>query len=105
MALTHKLRKPVASGEALRSRNKVLVAGVFLALGVAGPGAAGPTQKPQNTSETQGEKDARYEHFVSRAKRLARCHRLAQFVSECHRRIPFVGSTVVRRRSTDLPDL
>src|SRR5438445_4624624 len=36
MALTHKLRKPVASGEALRSRNKVLVAGVFLALGVAG---------------------------------------------------------------------
>ena len=70
-----------------------------------GPGAAAPKQKPQNTSDTQGEKDARYEHFVSRAKRLARCHRLAQFVSECHRRIPFVGSTVVRRRSTDLPDL
>jgi len=36
MALTHKLRKPVASGEVLRSRKKVLVAGVFLALGVAG---------------------------------------------------------------------
>lgn len=36
MALTHKLRKPVAWGEALRSRKRVLVAGAFLALGVAG---------------------------------------------------------------------
>ena len=36
MALIHKLRKPVAWGEALRSRKRVLVAGAFLALGVAG---------------------------------------------------------------------
>ncbi|MBA0084594.1 MAG: hypothetical protein HRJ53_06345, partial [Acidobacteria bacterium Pan2503] len=36
MALTHKLRKPVAWGEALRSRKRVLVAGAFLALGIAG---------------------------------------------------------------------
>src|SRR6266566_4230710 len=105
MALTHKLRKPVASGEALRSRHKVLVAGVFLALGLAGVLGFLRWACGAGTSDTQGEKDARYEHFVSRAKRLARCHRLAQFVSECHRRIPFVGSTVVRRRSTDLPDL
>lgn len=36
MALTHKLLKPVGSAEAVRSREKALVAGVFPALGVAG---------------------------------------------------------------------
>ena len=36
MAVTHKLRKPVESQQALRSRRKVLVVGVFLALGIAG---------------------------------------------------------------------
>ena len=36
MAITHKLRKPVESLEALRSRRKVLVVGVFLTLGIAG---------------------------------------------------------------------
>jgi uncharacterized protein GlcG (DUF336 family) len=36
MALSHKLRKPVGSRQALRSRKKALVVGVFLALGVAG---------------------------------------------------------------------
>ncbi|HYY72605.1 MAG TPA: hypothetical protein VE778_03330 [Candidatus Bathyarchaeia archaeon] len=36
MAITHKLRKPVESLQALRSRRKVLVAGVFVALGIAG---------------------------------------------------------------------
>ena len=36
MALTHKLRKPLGSLQALRSRKKVLVAGIFLALGLAG---------------------------------------------------------------------
>ena len=36
MALIHKLRKPVGSAQALRSKKKVLVVGVFLALGVAG---------------------------------------------------------------------
>lgn len=36
MAVTHKLRKPVESLQALRSRRKGLVVGVFLALGLAG---------------------------------------------------------------------
>ncbi len=36
MAVTHKLRRPGESLQALRSQRKVLVAGVFLALGVAG---------------------------------------------------------------------
>jgi uncharacterized protein GlcG (DUF336 family) len=36
MAVTHKLRKPVESQQALRSQRKVLVAGIFLALGIAG---------------------------------------------------------------------
>jgi len=36
MAITHKLRKPVESLAALRSRKRVLVLGIFLALGVAG---------------------------------------------------------------------
>lgn len=36
MAITHKLRKPVESLQALRSRRKVLVVGVFLTLGIAG---------------------------------------------------------------------
>ena len=36
MAITHKLRKPVESLPALRSRKRVLVLGIFLALGVAG---------------------------------------------------------------------
>jgi len=36
MAATHKLRKPVESLQALRSRKRVLVLGVFLALGLAG---------------------------------------------------------------------
>lgn len=36
MAVTHKLRKPVESLQALRSRRKLLVVGVFLALGIAG---------------------------------------------------------------------
>src|SRR5690242_774108 len=36
MAITHKLRKPVESQQALRSQRKVLVAGIFLALGIAG---------------------------------------------------------------------
>ena len=36
MAITHKLRKPVESLHALRSQRKVLVVGVFLALGIAG---------------------------------------------------------------------
>lgn len=36
MAITHKLRKPVESLQALRSRRKVLVVGVFLTLGLAG---------------------------------------------------------------------
>ena len=36
MAVTHKLRKPVESQQALRSRRKVLVVGMFLALGIAG---------------------------------------------------------------------
>lgn len=35
MAITHKLRKPVESLEALRSRRKALVVGVFLTLGLA----------------------------------------------------------------------
>ena len=35
MAITHKLRKPVESLQALRSQRKVLVVGVFLALGIA----------------------------------------------------------------------
>lgn len=36
MAVTHKLRKPVESLQALRSRRKVLVVGFFLTLGLAG---------------------------------------------------------------------
>lgn len=36
MAITHKLRKPVESLQALRSRRKVLVVAVFLTLGLAG---------------------------------------------------------------------
>lgn len=36
MALTYKLRKPVGSAQALRSKKKALVVGVVLALGVAG---------------------------------------------------------------------
>src|SRR6201997_3877315 len=36
MAATHKLRKPVESQQALRSRRKALVVGVFLTLGIAG---------------------------------------------------------------------
>jgi uncharacterized protein GlcG (DUF336 family) len=36
MAITHKLRKPVESLPVLRSRKRVLVLGIFLALGVAG---------------------------------------------------------------------
>lgn len=36
MAVTHKLRKPVESLQALRSRRKILVVGVFLTLGLAG---------------------------------------------------------------------
>jgi uncharacterized protein GlcG (DUF336 family) len=36
MAVTHKLRKPVESLTALRSRKRMLVLGVFVALGVAG---------------------------------------------------------------------
>ena len=36
MAITHKLRKPVESLAALRSRKRVLVLSIFLALGVAG---------------------------------------------------------------------
>ena len=36
MAVTHKLRKPVESLQALRSQRKTLVAGVFLALAIAG---------------------------------------------------------------------
>jgi hypothetical protein len=36
MAVNHKLRKPVESQQALRSRKRTLVLGVFLALGVAG---------------------------------------------------------------------
>ncbi len=36
MAVIHKLRKPVDALQALRSRKRVLVFGVFLALGVAG---------------------------------------------------------------------
>lgn len=35
MAMTHKLRKPVESLQALRSRRRVLVVGVFITLGVA----------------------------------------------------------------------
>src|SRR5215472_12240664 len=35
MAITHKLRKPVESLQVLRGRNKTLVLGVFLALGIA----------------------------------------------------------------------
>src|SRR5215467_3195233 len=36
MTFTHKFRKPVESQQALRSQRRVLVAGVFLALGIAG---------------------------------------------------------------------
>ncbi|PYU13804.1 MAG: hypothetical protein DMG37_09605 [Acidobacteria bacterium] len=36
MAVTHKLRQPVESQQALRSRRKVLVVGIFLSLGIAG---------------------------------------------------------------------
>src|SRR5579864_7737992 len=36
MAVTHKLRKPVESLQALRSRRRVLVVGVFITLGIAG---------------------------------------------------------------------
>ena len=36
MAVTHKLRRPVESLQALRSRRKVLVVGFFLTLGIAG---------------------------------------------------------------------
>ena len=36
MAVTHKLRKPVESLQALRSQRKVLVVGIFLALGIVG---------------------------------------------------------------------
>ena len=56
MAITHKLRKPVESLQALRSRRKVLVVGVFLALGLAtvlallllgcGGGSATPVSPP-----------------------------------------------------------
>ena len=35
MAITHKLRKPVEAQQALRSRRKLLIVGVFLALGLA----------------------------------------------------------------------
>ena len=52
MALIHKVRKPVGSAQALRSRKKVLVVGVLLALGVAGAlafllaGCGGGTNAP-----------------------------------------------------------
>lgn len=36
MAITHKLRKPVEAQQALRSRRKLLIVGVFLTLGIAG---------------------------------------------------------------------
>src|SRR5439155_687200 len=52
MALTHKLRKPVASGEALRSRNKVLVAGVFLALALGRTGACFSNDQAPLSSRT-----------------------------------------------------
>ena len=45
------------------------------------PAAATQQQKRQYTLDTQGEKGARYERCFSRAKGLAPCHRLAQFVS------------------------
>src|SRR2546429_984315 len=61
-----------------------------------GPGAAAPKQKRQNTSDTQGEKDARYEHFVSRAKRLAR--RSEEHTSELQSRLHLVCRLLLEKK-------